>query len=130
MLSQRSTVKASASSPAVITVAMAASSSTSSARLVISLSSPRHRQMHAKVRPSSLAVVADAPVHVGDQLAHQRQAEALAVLLAGHERFEDRLAQRGIDAGAIVADADLDRQLDRPAKPHDAGHEAADEAGL
>jgi hypothetical protein len=57
--------------PAVITVAIEASSSTSSARLVIPCSSLfRHRQVNAEMRPSAgfVALVADAPVHVATSL--------------------------------------------------------------
>ena len=75
-----------------------------------------------------VAFVADAPVHVAHQLVDQRQAEAMAVLLARDEGLEDVLAHRRIDAGAVVADLDLDRKLYRTTEANGVHHQPADEA--
>src|SRR5690348_11163525 len=131
-LSHRSTVNASASRPAVMTVAIEASSSTSSARLdILRPSLLRHRQVHAEMRPPAgfVALVADPAIHVAHELVDQRQPEPLPVLLARDERLEDVVAQRRVDPGPVVADLDLDRQLHRAAEADDVHHQTADEAG-
>ena len=53
------------------------------------------------MRPSAgfVAFVADATVHVANQLVDQRQPEPLPVLLARDERLEDVFAQRRVYVG-------------------------------
>src|SRR5690606_38833443 len=74
------------------------------------------------------ALLTDTTIHVADQLADERKAQTLAVLLAGDERLKNMLAQSWVYARSVVADLHLDRQFDRPPQAHDVACKSADEA--
>ena len=82
-----------------------------------------HRQQHAEHGALGLDFALDDAAVVADDLGDQRQPEAGAVALGGHERIEQvRLEVLG-DARAVVLDLDHQRQADaragaRHGQPH------------
>src|SRR5258708_23812407 len=82
-----------------------------------------HRQPHAEDGAARLAVELDDAAMVADDLGDQRQAEAGAVGLGGHEGVEQMVAQILGYPFAIVLDAHHQRQIEPPggsthSKPH------------
>src|SRR3546814_11149320 len=68
--------------------------------------------MHAKARPVAVPDMLDGAAHVARELRDQREAESPSLALGGHEGIEQVAANIGGNAGAVVADAEFDRQCE------------------
>ena len=86
------------------------------------------RQMQAEMgKPGArIAIMADIAVHIAHQLAYERKAKALTGRLGRDKWLEHVALQSRVDARAIVADGDFDRQRHRTPIADRAEGEAAE----